>query len=91
VIAEPMFALSTLNCTFATATLSDAVAVKVTDEPDTVAPLDGPVSETLGGVVSGVGAAGVAITGAPPPPPKPGVMGRGRSVMGGMVADVALD
>lgn len=69
--AEPMFVLSTLNCTLATATLSEAVADSATLVPETVAPLDGAVSETVGGVVSGVGVgdddAGL------PPPPKPGV------------------
>ena len=58
VTGEPRFVLSTLNCTLATATLSEAVAEIVTDEPETVAPLDGAVSETVGGVVSGA---------APPP------------------------
>ena len=68
VIAEPMLVPSTLNCTFATATLSEAVAVRVTDDPETVAPLDGAVSETDGGVVSGVGA---VLLPPPPPPPPP--------------------
>ena len=63
-IAEPILVPSTLNCTLATATLSEAVAVRVTDEPPTVAPLDGTVSETVGGVVSGVEPL-------PPPPPLP--------------------
>jgi hypothetical protein len=54
VIAEPMFVPSTLNWTFATATLSEAVAVRVTDEPETVAPLLGTVRETEGGVISAV-------------------------------------
>ena len=85
VIAEPMLVPSTLNCTFATATLSEAVAVRVTDDPETVAPLDGAVSETDGGVVSGVGA--VLLPLPPPPPPKPG-LGIGISVE---LAAVAVD
>jgi len=43
-----MLAVSTLNCTFATATLSKAVAVRVTDDPETVEPVDGTVSDTDG-------------------------------------------
>ena len=52
--AEPMFLPLMMNWTFATATLSEAVAVKVTSEPDTVAPSEGVVKETDGGVVSAV-------------------------------------
>jgi hypothetical protein len=44
--------LSTLNCTWATATLSVAVAASDTDVPFTVAPLEGEVRETEGAVVS---------------------------------------
>ena len=55
---------SILNCTLATATLSEAVEVRVTEEPETVAPVDGAVRDTDGGVVSGVGEE-------PPPPPPP--------------------
>jgi hypothetical protein len=72
VMAAPILVPSTSNCTLATATLAEAVAERVTDDPETVAALDGAVSETDGGVVSGVGddaAAGAE----PPPPPKPGV------------------
>jgi hypothetical protein len=52
VIAAPVLALSTLNCTLATATLSLAVAVMVT-VPESVALTAGEVIETVGGVVSG--------------------------------------
>jgi hypothetical protein len=52
VSAEPTFVLSTSNCTLATATLSEAVAVRVTLLPETAAPTDGAVRETVGGVVS---------------------------------------
>jgi len=51
VIAIPVFALSTLNCTFATATLSLASAVKVT-VPESVALAAGDVMETVGAVMS---------------------------------------
>ena len=44
---------SSLNCTPATPTLSEAVAETVTAVPETVAPLAGVVRETVGGVVSG--------------------------------------
>jgi hypothetical protein len=54
--AKPMFVLPTSNRTFATAILSEAVAVSVTDEPETVAPLAGTVSEMDGGVASDVSA-----------------------------------
>src|SRR5579859_2926298 len=49
--ALPRFAPSSLSCTPVTPTLSDAPAVTVM-EPDTVAPLAGAVTETVGGVVS---------------------------------------
>lgn len=62
-----MLAVPTLNCTFATAVLSEAVAVRETDEPETVAPPDGDVKDTDGEAVSGVGDIEF------PPPPKPGV------------------
>ena len=52
--AEPTLLPPMMNWTFATATLSEAVAVKVTSEPDTIAPSDGAVKETDGGVVSAV-------------------------------------
>jgi hypothetical protein len=51
VIAVPVFALSTLNCTLATATLSFALAVRV-NVPEIVAFAAGEVIETVGGVVS---------------------------------------
>jgi hypothetical protein len=51
VIGAPVFALSTLNCTFATATLSLASAVKVT-MPESVAFAAGAIMETVGAVVS---------------------------------------
>ena len=53
VSSAPRFAPSSLNCTPATLTLSDAVAVTVT-VPETVAPAAGAVIETVGGVVSAV-------------------------------------
>ena len=62
-IAEPIFVPSTLNWTFATATLSEAVAVRGTLVPETVELAVGTVSDTVGGVVSGVGDE------LPPPPP----------------------
>ncbi len=53
--AAPVLALSTLNCTLATATLSLAPAVKFAF-PESVALAAGDVIETVGGVVSlGVG------------------------------------
>jgi hypothetical protein len=51
VIGAPVLALSTLNCTLATATLSLAVAIKLT-VPDSVALAAGEVIETVGAVVS---------------------------------------
>ena len=50
-IAVPVFVLSTLNCTLATATLSLALAVKLT-VPEIVAFDAGDVIETVGAVVS---------------------------------------
>lgn len=50
-MAAPLLALSTLNCTLATATLSLAVAVRVT-VPDSVALAAGEVIATVGAVVS---------------------------------------
>jgi hypothetical protein len=52
VIAAPVLALSTLNCTLATATLSLALAIKLT-VPESVALAAGDVIETVGAVVSG--------------------------------------
>jgi hypothetical protein len=49
----PMPTPSTLNVTSETAMLSDAVADMVTDEPETVDPVDGDSMEADGGVVSG--------------------------------------
>jgi len=54
VMAAPMFAPSNLNCTLATATLSAALAVNET-VPVRVAPAEGAVTETVGGVVSAAG------------------------------------
>jgi len=51
VTAAPVLALSTLNCTLATATLSLALAVKFA-VPESVALAAGDVIETVGGVVS---------------------------------------
>jgi hypothetical protein len=51
-IADPRFAPSSLNWTYATATLSEAFAESATEEPPTVAPFVGAVSDTIGGVVS---------------------------------------
>jgi hypothetical protein len=47
----PRFAPSSWHCTLATPTLSEALAETVV-VPDTVAPLVGAVSDTVGGVVS---------------------------------------
>lgn len=52
--AEPMLLPSTWNCTLATPTSSEAVAVKVTADPPTVAPLVGALKETVGGPLSTV-------------------------------------
>ena len=54
VTAAPMLAPSSLNCTLATATLSDALADTVT-VPVKVDPAVGAVIETVGGVVSEAG------------------------------------
>jgi hypothetical protein len=51
VTRAPTFPPSTLNWTLATATSSDAFAVRFT-VPDNVAPAAGEVMETVGGVVS---------------------------------------
>ena len=50
-IAVPVLALSTLNCTLATATLSLAFAIKVV-KPESVALAAGEVIETVGALVS---------------------------------------
>lgn len=48
-IAEPILEPSSLNCTLATELiLSEAEAVRVTDDPETVTPLDGAVIDTNG-------------------------------------------
>src|SRR5436190_1920837 len=52
VSSAPKFAPSTLNCTPATPTLSEALAVTVTAVPATVAPPAGAVTVTVGAVVS---------------------------------------
>ena len=44
---------SSLNCTPETPTLSDALADTVTEEPETVVPFAGAVTETVGAWVSG--------------------------------------
>src|SRR5258708_3595268 len=63
VSSAPTLAPSILNCTPATPTLSEALAVSVT-VPDTVWPLPGEVMLTAGGVVSGGGAVDtVTVTG----------------------------
>ena len=49
---EPTLAPSSLNCTPATPTLSEEVAARVTEEPETVPPFKGAVSETDGALVS---------------------------------------
>src|SRR4030095_11051948 len=54
VTSAPTLTPSTLNCTPSTPTLSAAAAVSVT-APLTVEPASGPVTETVGGVVSGGG------------------------------------
>ncbi|PYQ38251.1 MAG: hypothetical protein DMF77_24595 [Acidobacteria bacterium] len=51
VSSDPAFAPSTRNCTPATPTLSEALAETVIT-PETVAPADGAVIVTVGGVVS---------------------------------------
>src|SRR6185503_577889 len=52
VASDPRLAPSTLNCTPATPTLSDASAVTATLVPVTVAAAAGTVIDTVGGVVS---------------------------------------
>jgi hypothetical protein len=53
VMREPIFVIpSNMNWTPTTPTLSVAVAESETDEPATVAPLEGTVIETEGAVVS---------------------------------------
>ena len=64
--AEPMVLPLLMNWTFATATLSEAVAVKVTSEPDTVAPSEGAVKDTDGGVLSAVMLGGMEVAGTLP-------------------------
>jgi hypothetical protein len=59
VSSVPKLAPSSKNCTPETPTASEAVADTVTEEPETVAPLAGAVTETVGAVVS------------PPVPPVP--------------------
>jgi len=50
---EPIFVPSRRNCTLAMPEpVSEFVAVRVTEEPETVAPFDGAVRETEGAVVS---------------------------------------
>src|SRR5205809_7047992 len=63
VLSAPRLAPSSRNCTPATPTLSEALAVTVT-VPDTVWPLLGEVMLTVGGVVSGGGGA-VTVPGTP--------------------------
>src|SRR2546427_1948915 len=53
VSSAPRVTPSSLNCTPATPTLSEAEANTVTAGPETVAPVAGALSETVGGVVSG--------------------------------------
>lgn len=54
VISEPTLVPSTKNCTPAIPMSSVEVAVRVTDDPETVEPAVGTVRKTVGGVVSGV-------------------------------------
>src|SRR5207237_7904715 len=61
--ALPRFVPSSLNCTDATPTSSDADAVTVM-LAETLAPGDGEVIETVGGVVSDAALATVTVTGA---------------------------
>jgi hypothetical protein len=84
-IAGPRSVPSTSNCTCLTATLSDAVAVSVTEESETVELAVGAVMETVGGVVSSVGA------GAPPPPPSPPPPYVRDTIGGGSGIEVAED
>lgn len=55
VSSVPRFEPSSLNCTPMTPILSEAVAERETEEPETVEPDDGEEMETDGLVVSGVG------------------------------------
>src|SRR5262249_19210657 len=64
VSSAPRLAPSSLNCTPATATLSEALAETVI-VPDTVAPLAGAVRETVGAVVSAVAVPTASFDGAP--------------------------
>ena len=50
--STPRLAPSSLNCTPTTDTLSEALAVTLTDTPDTVAPFAGAVTEVVGGMES---------------------------------------
>jgi hypothetical protein len=59
----PRLAPSSWNCTLATLTLSVAFAVTLT-VPETVAPFAGAVTDTVGGVVSGVELLTVTVTAA---------------------------
>ena len=61
VSSVPRLLPSRRNCTPTTPTLSDAAAVTLI-VPDTVAPLAGAASETVGAVVSGGGVSVVALT-----------------------------
>src|SRR5216117_2877129 len=61
VSSAPRLAPSSRNCTPATPTLSDALAVTAT-VPDTVAPEAGAVRVTLGGVVSAAPASALNAT-----------------------------
>lgn len=56
--SDPRFEPLSLNWTPATPTLSDALAVTVTDDPDTVEPFVGDVMDTVGAVVSPAGGGG---------------------------------
>src|SRR2546428_14029510 len=86
VSSAPRVAPSSLNWTPATPTLSEADAATGTAEPDTVAPLAGAVSKTVGGVVSVLAtvtltAAGVAGV----PAAAGGSAGRRRGPAGGLL------
>ena len=50
--SAPKFTPSILNCTPTTPMLSEAVALSVTAEPETVEPFDGEVIETVGKEIS---------------------------------------
>ena len=63
--SAPTFVVpSRRNCTLVTPTLSAAVALTATLAPDTVAPAAGAVTDTVGGVVSGVALETVTLTAA---------------------------